>query len=114
MCFISLCFAILAPILCGIVHLVTLALKGIIEIHFYSFFFIVPANITGREQLHREVRFFTTQCSSSALQGDLPGEGVSSGLLCLQLLLGARKHVPPKQQHLGKVIAHKGGAWAQT
>ena len=58
--------------------------------------------------------FFTTQCSSSALQGDLPGEGVSSGLFCFQLLLRARKHVPPQQQHLGKVIAHEGGTWAQT
>lgn len=61
-----------------------------------------------------EVRFFTTQGSSTALQGDLPGEVISSGLLCLQLFLGARKHIPPKQQHLRQVVAHKGGAWAQT
>lgn len=58
-----------------------------------------------------EAQLFTTQSSSSALQGDLPGEGVSSGLFCLQLLLGARKHVPPQQQHFGEMIAHKGGTW---
>lgn len=59
------------------------------------------SNYTGREE-----SVFTAEGSRSALQGDLPGEGVSSGLLCLQLLLRARKHVPPEQQHLGKVIAH--------
>lgn len=64
--------------------------------------------------VYMEVRFFTTQGSGSALQGDLPGEVISSGLLCLQLFLGARKHIPPKQQHLRQVVAHKGGAWAQT
>lgn len=58
-----------------------------------------------------EVQVFTTQCSSSALQGDLPGEGVSSGFFGFQLLLGARKHVPPQQQHFGEMIAHKGGTW---
>ena len=57
---------------------------------------------------------FTAQCSSSTLQGDLPGEGVSSGLFCLQLLLGARKHVPPQEQHFGEVVTHKGGTWEHT
>ncbi len=74
----------------------------------------VSANITEHVQVFREVWFFTAQRAGSALQGDLPGEGVSSGLFRLQLLLGARKHVPPQQQHLGKVIAHEGGTWAQT
>lgn len=54
---------------------------------------------------------FTAQGSSSALQGDLPGEGVSSGFFCLQLLLGARKHIPPQQQHFGEVITHERGTW---
>lgn len=79
---------------------------------------IVSANITEPVQVIQGgvcvCVFLTTQCSSSALQCDLPGEGVSSGLFCLQLLLGARKHVPPQQQHLGKVIAHEGWTWAQT
>ena len=52
----------------------------------------------------------TTQGPCAALQGDLPGEGVSPGLLRLQLLLGAWEHVPPQEQHLGEVVAHQGGA----
>ena len=56
----------------------------------------------------------TAQGSGAALQGDLPAEGVPPGLLRLQLLLGAREHVPPQQQHLGEVVAHQGGAWGRS
>lgn len=59
-------------------------------------------------------RVFTAQRPGPALQGDLPGEGVPSGLLRLQLLLGAREHVPPQEQHLREVVADEGGTWVQA